>query len=566
VSGAASVALGRARLADGDLRGALQAARAALASDAGNASAHVLHARLLRMQGDLDGAEGALQLASSIAGDDVEMLMEQALLARERREFDTALEKLAAVVSRDPRNARAHLETGRVMRIRGSADEAMASQLAAIEADPSLCEAYTELGWLRNKRGDYPGALEAYERALALEPDNLTAHHNLGFILGKLERYERALELLERLCERLPEGNASSWVNLAAALAANGEVRRAAQIYERVLATEPNNVSARWNRSHFILAGRDFARGWEEYEWRFLTSTIGEPRLIPHAPWRGEALAGKSLLVTAEQGLGDQIMFASCLPELVAAAGRVTVECNTRLEALFRRSFPLARVIGSAQDQEPRWLREVGGVDLHASMGSLPLQLRKRIEDFPAHRGYLRADPERVAHWRSRLAALGPGRKVGLSWRGGTQSTRARLRSLGLADLEALCRTPGCRFVNLQYGKCEEEIRQFTAGTGIPVAHWPEAIEDYDETAALCTALDLTISVCTSVIHLNGALGRPVWILVPSAPEWRYGFAGDGMPWYPSATLFRQEERSTWTPVLERVREKLSAWAGDGPG
>jgi len=550
----------RARLEDGDLSGALEAVRGAIAAQPRDPRAHALHGRLLRMRGDLDAAALALEQAIALHPEDAEAALEKAQVAQEQRDMDSAFDLLSGVLYRDPRNARAHLETGRLHRMQGALDLALACQLEAVEADPSLVDAWCEIGWLRNKRKEFDLALEAYEKALALDPENMTVHHNLGYVLGKLEHYERALGFLEKVCERVPASNSGSWLNLAMALAAHGETRRAAQIYERILAIEPNHVTARWNRAHFLLAGHDFERGWRDYEWRFMTDGLGLPRLLPHRPWRGEPLEGKSILITAEQGLGDQIMFASCIPDIIARAQTVIVECSARLEALFRRSFPGARVIGSQQQQNPPWLKEVGEVDFHAAIGSLPAYLRTRAADFPRHDGYFRADPARVAYWKARLDALGPGRKVGLSWRGGTHATRKRLRSLELADLRELCATPGCRFVSLQYGNCTDEIAAFGSATGVSLANWPEAIDDYDETAALCSALDLTVSVCTSVIHLNGALGRPVWILVPSAPEWRYGFAGDRMPWYPSARLYRQDERSTWSPVLARVRSDLEGF------
>lgn len=560
MSAADALPLAREKLADGDLGGALAHVQCAITVDPQNPQAHVLHGRLLRLQGKLEESVRALERALELRPDDVDAMTEKAVIALELRDFDTSMDLLSGVIYRDAGNARAHHEMGRLHRMQGALDEALACQLAAIEYDPGLVEAYCELGWLRNKRGEFNDALEVYERALAIDPENLTVHHNLGLVLGKLEHYERALEILEALCARLPTDHAGSWLNLATALAAQGDVRRADQIYQRVLAVEPNHVTARWNRAHFLLAEHDFERGWRDYEWRFVSGSLGPPRLIPHRPWRGEPLDGKSILVSAEQGLGDQIMFASCLPDILARAGEVTVECSVRLEALFRRSFPRARVIGSLQELNPPWLREVGEVDFHAAMGSLPTYLRTCAADFPSHEGYFRADPARVRHWRSRLAELGDGIKIGLSWRGGSPATRKRLRSIELADLRELCEMPGCRFVSLQYGQCTDEIREFNAGGTAFLPHWQDAIDDYDETAALCSALDLTISVCTSVIHLNGALGRPVWILVPSAPEWRYGFSGERLPWYPSARLYRQDERSTWAPVLARVRSDLAHW------
>lgn len=563
MSAAVSLAQGRAKLADGDLRGALQAARAAIAAEPRDADSHLLLAELLRMQGDFEGAAASLERTRTLAPGHAGLLMQHALLLAEQRDVEGALDRFSELIFRDPGNARAHYEMGRLLRIQGALDEAFACQAAAVEADPQFADAYTELGWLHDRRRDYASALAANEKALELQPDHRTALHNLGFTLGKLEHYERGLQVLEKLCERVPVTHTGPWVNLATALAANGELARAEAIYERVLEVEPNNVSARWNRSHFILARHDFARGWPEYEWRLLTNAV-RPRLLPHAPWRGEPLEGKSIVLSADQGLGDEMMFASCAPDVIARAREVTIECAPRLAALFRRSFAGARVVEGEQDLEPDWLPSVRQADFHSPMSSLPLQLRTCLDDFPRHRGYLRAAPERVEFWRSRLAGLGAGLKVGLSWRGGTQATRKRLRSLDLGELRSLCSAPRCRFVSLQYGDCAAEVARFTAETGIPVAHWPEAIQDYDETAALCAALDLTVSVCTSIIHLNGALGRPVWILVPSVPEWRYGFAGEHMPWYPSARLFRQDDRGTWTPVVERVVAELARFQDAG--
>jgi len=284
--------------------------------------------------------------------------------------------------------------------------------------------------------------------------------------------------------------------------------------------------------------------------------------LIPFAPWKGEPLEGKTLLISAEQGLGDQIMFSSCLPEVVGRAQQVILECDHRLAGLLQRSFPAVRVIGSRQEMTPPWLREVGHPDYHLRAGDLPGFFRTRLDDFPRHDGYLRADPARVAHWKARLAALGAGRMIGLSWRGGTRGTRRSLRSLGLSDLLPILRIPGLRFVSLQYGDCAEDLEALRRETGIEVAHWPEAIADYEETAALCVALDLTVSVCTSVIHLNGALGRPVWVMVPAVAEWRYGVAGETMPWYPSVRLIRQAATGAWAEGFAQVARDLEARFG----
>ena len=271
-------------------------------------------------------------------------------------------------------------------------------------------------------------------------------------------------------------------------------------------------------------------------------------------PW-----PGAPVLVYGEQGLGDEIMFASCLPEIIDAASRCIIECSGKLEHLFRRSFPRARIYAAAADRPVPEPGRAEAIDCEVPSGSLPLYLRQSIGDFPRHDGYLVADPRRVAAWRERLLAFGPGLKVGISWRGGTHQTRSPLRSIPLSQWEPVFKAADTQFVSLQYGECRGELDELAARQGIRVTHWQEAIDDYEETAALLDALDLVISVCTSVVHLGGALARPVWIMAPYSPEWRYGFAGETMPWYPSVRIFRQPSFGNWPAVITTVARELSS-------
>jgi hypothetical protein len=328
--------------------------------------------------------------------------------------------------------------------------------------------------------------------------------------------------------------------------------------YEKALALEPENVLAHVYRGRLLLAGGRYAEAWRELEWR--QRTPGHEllhRIYGRVPrWDGAPLAGRRILVYGEQGLGDEIMLASCLPEALARAGECVIDCDPRLVPLFHRSFPLARVHGRDLASLERWLDEIRP-DVAIPAGSLPMHFRRSAADFPAHSGYLRAAPERVRAWRARLAEMGPGPKIGLSWRGGVVETGRSRRSLDLEALVALLRTPGVSFVNLQYGEYAGELARLRQAHGIEIRHWPEAIDDYDETAALVSALDLTISVCTAVVHLAGALGRPVWVMAPRYPEARYGLEGDSMPWYPAARMFRQRVAGEWDEVIGAVARAL---------
>jgi hypothetical protein len=179
------------------------------------------------------------------------------------------------------------------------------------------------------------------------------------------------------------------------------------------------------------------------------------------------------------------------------------------------------------------------------------------VHDFPQRSHYLVADSQRIDYWRDRLDALGPGLKVGISWRGGIARTGQSERSIALDQLLPSLSGPNVHFISLQYTDCQEELATLHRQCGIDMHHWQDALDDYDETAALVKALDLVVSVCTAVIHLSGALGQRVWIMAPLVPEWRYGLQGETMPWYPSARVFRQTQRGYWAPVIEKVASEL---------
>jgi hypothetical protein len=226
------------------------------------------------------------------------------------------------------------------------------------------------------------------------------------------------------------------------------------------------------------------------------------------------------------------------------------------LTTLFARAFPAASVVAQGGgDAELMRLAEAAAVDCQVAIGSLPLQFRLRDEDFAAAKGaYLEPDPARVGYWRERLAALGHGFKVGISWAGGAASTGGASRSTQLAEWTPILANTHCHFVNLQYGDAATESQPLSGA----VSHWPEALDNYAETAALVAALDLVVTVQTALVHLAGALGKPAWVMLQAACEWRYGEHGETMPWYPSVRLVRQSVPHDWRPVISRIAHDLA--------
>ena len=534
-------------------------------------------------KGDTARAASLLEQLLERAPDHCEGRLMLGILRCRGGEHAAALPHLMQAAALGPDRPDTHLALGNLYHLLGKARAAEESYRRVIELDPQADGAHYNLAVLLRAAGRHGEAMQQYRRAHELGRPEATwdlvqelleageedaARAAADFAVGRagesapaqksrglvhlfqhepvpaLARFERATQLAS--------GDVESWLHAGIAAQELGRFDQAMAAYETVLRLDPDYAPARWRRSLLHLLAGDFHRGWPDYEARFVDAAR-PARGYPQARWQGESLGGKSLLVWGEQGLGDEIMFASCFPDLIAEARSCVIECDSRLAPIFRRSFPQATVHAGDERAGVSWLASVGTLDFQIAAGSVPRHRRSRHADFPRHSGYLRADPAKVTAWRGRLDALGPGLKVGLSWRGGTRLSRSHLRSLTLEQLLPVLAVRGVRFVDLQYTDSARERADLADARGLQIVHWPTALADYDETAALVSALDLTLSVCTAVVHLAGALGRPVWVMTPYSPEWRYGHAGDSMPWYPSARLVRQRHYGEWGPVIDGV-------------
>jgi Tfp pilus assembly protein PilF len=458
-----------------------------------------------------------------------------------------------------PEFAAAHRELARARIALGNDPAAADSLELAAHYRPDDAGTCFLQGLLAQRGGQVDAAIAHYQRALALEPDFSDAHNNLGYLLlNERDEIEQASAHFNTALKQRPDF-IDAMLNLGQADLYAGRRAQAIARFDAVLARKPASADralARLNRGLARLALRQW-QGWDDYEAR---KHAWPSRPYRYPEWNGKPAPGKTLLLYAEQGLGDEIMFASCIPEALqrmhVAGGRCVIECSPRLAALFARSFAGAEVHGVQQGAAPDWLGMAGTINLQLAVGSLPGLFRRNAAAFPRRAEYLQADPHKVAVWKARLGALGARPKIALSWRGGTQASRQGRRSIDPALLARSLRHVAAEFISLQYGAVEQDLAAFRAA-GLVVHHWPEAIADYDETAALLCAADLTLSVCTALIHLGGALGRPLWVLAPAHPEWRYGDAGEDMPWYPSLRVLRQSVAGEWQAVLEMAGAEL---------
>jgi tetratricopeptide (TPR) repeat protein len=407
----------------------------------------------------------------------------------------------------DPNHAEATLNLGLSLIALGRHAEAIPCFEAALAQRPEFAEAALNLGNANFALGAFAAASDAYERAVALAPDSPRGHNNLGRAHEALNRHEAAL-----------------------------------RCYETAATLDPDYAGAQWNLALAHLALGDFAEGWPRYEWRWRNGDL-TPRALPQPLWRGEALAGRTILVHAEQGFGDTLQFVRYLPLLAARGARVLLEAPAPLLPL------LASLDGLAGRFAPG--DALPDFDCHAPLLSLPGGFATALDTIPRQVPYLAPPAERREAWRAILAALPPGPRVGIAWAGSATNTNDRNRSAPLAALRPLLELPGVAFVSLQ-----KELRP---GDAAELARYPrllalgDRLADFADTAAVVSLLDLVITVDTAVAHLAGALARPVSVMLPFAAEWRWLRGREDSPWYPSARLFRQSAPGDWTGLVARI-------------
>jgi tetratricopeptide (TPR) repeat protein len=479
---------------------------------------------------------------------------------------DEAEQPLSRAAALAPDDWATRLELARVWIARGESARGEAELKAVARIAPGGA-VLAELGELCRAGGRVQEAIDAYGEALAREPGDAALATTLGSLQLRAGALEEAEQLLLRVLEGQPE-YAPARANLGRLRLLQGEPAAATEALERALAGMPVDAECHYQYAEALYAaGRD-TEAWAHYEWRWRRDT-GEaaPMRRPGAArrWNGQDLSGSTLLLSAEQGLGDEVLFAACVPAVQERAGRVILECIPKLAPLLARSLPGVDV-HPVDRRAPGWeaaanrdLEAAGGADFHLPVGSLPHRLGEAGAALPfAHGRYLHTDPEQVGHWRNRLEALGSGPRVGVSWRGGTEATGAAARSIPVEALAQLREVPGVRLVSLQYGDCAEDRERFEAATGLELVHWQEAIDHLDETAALADALDAVVTVNTAAAHLAGALGRPTWVLLPRYQEAFHLFS-ESRSWYRSLRVLRQERAGDWSGPVARAVAGLRA-------
>jgi tetratricopeptide (TPR) repeat protein len=408
----------------------------------------------------------------------------------------------------------------------------------------------------------YGLAYNMAKRAVELDPGNAAAWHNIGKCYHERQKDEEADRHFYKAIQVNP-GFYNALEGLSLSSINRGEFEKAIAYSNRALAENHDALEARTNRAMAYLALKRWREGWRDYN-----ANIGREKnrkeMVYGSEPRWDGTKGLNVACYGEQGIGDELSFASCLPDLIRDSKSVTIECDWRVERVLQRSFPTTRVCGTRYKDERKWVKDFS-CDARVAIGELPSFYRLKDSDFPGT-PYLLPRPEMALQWKTLLDTLGDKPKIGLAWTGGIPRTGQHRRTMSLDTFAPLFRGFDAEWVSLQY-KDVEDIPKAEEKYGIKIHDWDwgTRVKDYDQTIALISELDLVISVCTTVVHAAGGLGKECWCLVPEVPMWRYLQAGEWFPWASSVKLHRQKNKQ-WpiVPLLTKLKEKWPAYARNG--
>lgn len=401
-------------------------------------------------------------------------------------------------------------------------------------------------------------AISQLELLVLSHPQNETIHYTIAMLKMSLGHEDEANTSLNKALIINPHHSQSN-VARGRLLKNSGDHVAAKEHFDRALRSDPRNPDAQFNRALIFLSCQNFKEGWEGYDFRLFTAE--RPAFFPEIPiWQITDPTPKHVLVTPEQGLGDELMFASCIPDLMREVEKVVIGCDERLAQLYKRSFRSAEILPMNRTLKSSCkLKCLEKIDCQVAIGSLPRRYRKSSTEFPMHRGYLEVDESLWRNWKDKLLALGDNPKIGIAWRGGLDKTNREFRTIPAQLWGAVLKQPSLTFIALQHDAKSVEISQFNNLYNIFLHHFPSTLCNLDETAALIKACDLIISIPTTFAHLGGALGVNTWILTPARSDWRYEYHGNSMLWYPSVHLFRQAPGTSWEAIMQKIAISLKS-------
>ncbi len=506
----------------------------------------LIYAERCRNEGQLMQAEAVCRQILQVQPNLPEAEHLLGVIAHQNGKLGEAIEHVKRAAKLAPQIALFHANLGEMLRLAGRPKLAADAARCALEIEPTMPAALSNLGVALYELKDYEGAVRAHRKAIAAKPDFAEAHSNLGNALHALRRFDEAI-VAYKCAIAINPNYADGWANLGTTLHHSGSFEEGISVLRRAIALAPHHANARSGLGILLLMRGDLAEGWDEYEWR-LRSTERKGPKFPEIPWQGESLAGGHIYVQAEQGFGDTLQFVRYVSLLAARGAKVTLRVHQQLVTLLRESLPGIVVLGDRGDPAT--------YQCDAVLLSLPRLFKTRLETIPAEVPYLRPPAEAVQQWNKRLAKM-KGLRIGVVWAGNPDHVNDTRRSIPLSLLAPLFAVRGTSFASLQFGPRAADLKKLKRKTSIEDI--AAKFEDFVDTAAAVSALDLVITVDTSVAHVAGALGKPVWVLLPWVTDWRWLLNREDNPWYPTMRLFRQNKGEDWVDVIARVEKEVKA-------
>jgi tetratricopeptide (TPR) repeat protein len=531
---------------------ALAAYQHALAINPAHVDAHNNCGNLFARQSRWAEAAGEYRRAVDLRPDYAGAWANLAYAQAELRERENAIDSLGRALALQP-NPQWHYSLGTLLMEQKRMGEALRALSQAIALRPDFAEAHLAMGNVLLEMGQIPEAEQSYRNALRIHPDFPEAQINLAHQLVKGGQLEEAAALYQSALRRQPD-DAETCNNLANVLQDLGQVPAAIAMFRRALALRPGFAESRFGLGLALLVSGNFRQGWPLYEERWTVTGRSKTRGFVVPMWDGNDLNGRRIFLHTEQGLGDAIQFIRYVPLVCERGGRVFVGCFPQLRRLFEGQLGIERVVA---EQEP-----LPEFDLHCPLLSLPRIFGTTLQTIPASTSCLECRPEWAEKWKSRLPE---GMKVGLVWSGNPEHKKDRDRSIPLSALSPLAQLRNVTWISLQKGPAAAQPRP----RDLEMIDWTSELNDLADTAGLISHLDLVIAADTAVAHLAGAMGKPTWLLLPFAPDWRWLLEREDSPWYPTMRLFRQPRRGTWDDVVKKVVGELAllsfspSWKGE---
>ena len=519
----------------------------------------------LQEQGKLGESIQAYQKALQLQPDYAEAHYNFGNVLHEQGKLEESVQAYQKALQIQPDYAKAYNNFGNVLHEQGKLEESVQAYQKALQIQPDYAEAYNNLGVVLKDQGHLEEAFRVCQQAIKNNPGYATAYNNLGVILHKKGEFEGAILAYRRAIEISPD-NSEAYNNLGASLHAQGDLGKSVQAYNQAITTNPQFAEGHKNLGMLLLQKGDFEKGWELCEWRWLCKDFPfEHRNFPQPSWDGSSLNGRSILVWAEQGVGDEIMFASILADLLQMKANIMVECDSRLVPLFQRSFPKIQFFPRQNLPDTKLLDT--DITYQIPMGSLGRWLRPNVDSFRQKaNSYLQACPEKTSAFREKYKKLADSKLlIGISWKSANQYT-GKDKSTLLDDWTSILSQQDCYFINLQYGNVGREIKEYCADKNNVFMYVEEEIaplESLDDFAAQASALDLIISTSNTTVHMAGALGKSVWTLLPYIPDWRWMLDQEDTLWYPKMKLFRQHKIGDWSGVFTQVKMALEHYVAE---